>query len=1039
MYELPQPLRHVLEATGYFAGGRPAAPTVAVLSGADRKRRRAFCPEVQWRGRANLSVYFKFTENPTNKEIGSWHQEVWNEGNTPLLWLVGPTKTDLYNGFSPPKQPAAVTENRLNVFHHDVSGAFAAQNEHGLDLNSLNARAGRLSMETGHFWKTEPRVNRKATVDRRLLQDIAALERALLATGLSVDAAQGLIGRSIFAKYLVDRQIISEKWLRGKLGSKTLSEVLRRSVEATMLFDWLEERFNGDMFPSKTKALSTQHLQQVADFLDGVNLQTGQGSLFPYRFDLIPVELISSIYEQFVHSADAVGRGTKAKRSGVYYTPLSVVSLILDEIMNGLSGNETVLDITCGSGVFLVEALRRLVDLKAGGNSPTRAMIREALYQQVHGVDISPAAIRVAAFSLYLAALELDPNPRKGHGLKFKPLVGRTLLVGDAHNVQPMPQGKAVLKKGIGKEGFDLVVGNPPFTEDRDRGQARMPDKLQPSRDRSLVFAERALHFTHPHSRLGIVLKATPFFSRHGGRTAAQNVLGSLGPATLVNLSSCSSWLFQQANAPVVVLLARHERRLDVNHLKLVQAHWSPAGPQGHAFDIGPSDVATLHLNSWKRNGDLFKAAFFGRYDDLILLDSLRNAQKPLSLQLGEMGAKFSVGLIAGRNGRRDATFLRGLPLLDRGGLRPFAPRKRLPRFTSDKAHRPRERSTYQAPLLIVEEYMHSIGATPRAVVAVSERDVVFKNLFYGASLPEEEGPKAHLLAGILSSAMASWYFITAGSTFGIDKRRLLQEDITAMPVPNLAAAVKTAAGRKLLALAKSFVAHPPSENGWRSLDEAVFDLYELNEHERMIVHDGVFRASWQWQPGWQASVEPASREDLAGFARAFLSVMEPWMPRGGSFRMRAEIHEPAPAHPLRAIRFVLDNASSSAAVEFVSGSSAMTKVIEQAGPRFDYSLGEALSGHKAPLITLDGDILVVKPSSGRHWLASSAFMEARAVLEKTRISDGRDEIGAETTPRLDVQLDEEIALRYRTGYRDTAALNDELDGWAAEGAWPED
>ena len=33
----------------------------------------------------------------------------------------------------------------------------------------------------------------------------------------------------------------------------------------------------------------------------------------------------------------------------------------------------------------------------------------------------------------------------------------------------------------------------------------------------------------------------------------------------------------------------------------------------------------------------------------------------------------------------------------------------------------------------------------------------------------------------------------------------------------------------------------------------------------------------------------------------------------------------------------------------------------------------------------------------------------------------------------------DEIARRYRAGYRDTAALGDEFHGWPDEGAWPED
>jgi len=33
----------------------------------------------------------------------------------------------------------------------------------------------------------------------------------------------------------------------------------------------------------------------------------------------------------------------------------------------------------------------------------------------------------------------------------------------------------------------------------------------------------------------------------------------------------------------------------------------------------------------------------------------------------------------------------------------------------------------------------------------------------------------------------------------------------------------------------------------------------------------------------------------------------------------------------------------------------------------------------------------------------------------------------------------EEIAHRYRTGYRDAAGLVAELEGWGGEGAWPKD
>ena len=57
-----------------------------------------------------------------------------------------------------------------------------------------------------------------------------------------------------------------------------------------------------------------------------------------------------------------------------------------------------MLDLTCCSGVFQAEALWRFVHLRSQGQPPTREVIRSTLYGRVYGVDISEAAICVAAF-----------------------------------------------------------------------------------------------------------------------------------------------------------------------------------------------------------------------------------------------------------------------------------------------------------------------------------------------------------------------------------------------------------------------------------------------------------------------------------------------------------------------------------------------------------------------------------------------------------------------------------------------------------------
>ncbi|MBC6434739.1 N-6 DNA methylase, partial [Nostoc sp. HG1] len=109
----------------------------------------------------------------------------------------------------------------------------------------------------------------------------------------------------------------------------------------------------------------------------------------------------------------------------------------LSEVLKELDSNSRVLDLACGSGVFLVESLRKLVVKRwANGEKPTRHLIRETLYNQIYGVDINPEAVQIAAFSLYLTALELDyeleQNRQLTDDLKFQKLIGNNLFASDA-------------------------------------------------------------------------------------------------------------------------------------------------------------------------------------------------------------------------------------------------------------------------------------------------------------------------------------------------------------------------------------------------------------------------------------------------------------------------------------------------------------------------------------------------------------------------------------------------------------------------------
>jgi type I restriction-modification system DNA methylase subunit len=111
------------------------------------------------------------------------------------------------------------------------------------------------------------------------------------------------------------------------------------------------------------------------------------------------VELISHIYQIFVKDSDSS-----------VYTPPFLVRLMLEEALSWErldrlhQHDEVILDPCCGSGVFLVEAYKRLVLHWHSRNQWKRPSIPvlKCLLKKVHGIDLEEGAVELAAFSLCL-------------------------------------------------------------------------------------------------------------------------------------------------------------------------------------------------------------------------------------------------------------------------------------------------------------------------------------------------------------------------------------------------------------------------------------------------------------------------------------------------------------------------------------------------------------------------------------------------------------------------------------------------------------
>ena len=182
------------------------------------------------------------------------------------------------------------------------------------------------------------------------------------------------------------------------------------------------------------------------------------GSLRPVNYAGLDSEELGSIYESLLELVPRIEPGPRfsltvlpgneRKSTGSYYTPSSLINLLLDSALNPVIDDAVrdklpedamtalkrlkVIDPACGSGHFLIAAARRigarLAELEEETSVPSPRALRRAtrtvIAHCIYGADINPMAIELAKVALWLESQDagkplafLDHRLRVGNSL----------------------------------------------------------------------------------------------------------------------------------------------------------------------------------------------------------------------------------------------------------------------------------------------------------------------------------------------------------------------------------------------------------------------------------------------------------------------------------------------------------------------------------------------------------------------------------------------------------------------------------------------
>ncbi len=416
---------------------------------------------------AKTTFYFINSSDLTKTEKTNLHLRIWNE-NKADLYLIPSNNNESLDIFYVSTLPNK--KDRIKITN------IPADPEDEKLLEKIN----KWHFDTGIFWliyqeKLQDIRKKSCRVDSELINTLRILRKKLEEEYKKVipekdersNIIQALIDRTLFIKFLEDRHIN----FNGDSNYKNFLKE-KNKEKLNMLFVQIHNIFNNVLFDKPDipeDHLLDSVLDAICDTISHTNLETGQLSLFDFKFDIIPIEFISHIYESFLEEKQA--------QEGIYYTPEKLVKIIVDDVIEEKQDNiGKVLDPSCGSGIFLVLAFRRLLkNSKIDYNSIAELIDKrnKLLVNNIFGIEKDAIARRLTMFSLYLELLndikadEINELIKEKSGKIFPYSFNENIIEVNAlkiggKNTELFEDEKFAAFKN---KKFDFIIGNPPWKE----------------------------------------------------------------------------------------------------------------------------------------------------------------------------------------------------------------------------------------------------------------------------------------------------------------------------------------------------------------------------------------------------------------------------------------------------------------------------------------------------------------------------------------------------------------------------------------------
>jgi N-6 DNA Methylase len=621
---------------------------------------------------SSVPQIYIYDQSYDSNQLVELHRKLWSSGTVPFFYIITDTKVQIFSC----TKKANIKNNELKVSPLDTI-QLINEVQDAYNYQKYSARL----FDNGTFWESDKNkelIDSKNSPYQTLLEGLLSARKYLEKEYIGI-LNNGTIGKllimCVLVKYLEEKQddkgqklLEIERDLYTKFpNSEQFTDILRNG-QCVPFFEYLANKFNGKIFhleDDEKIELKNANLTYVAEIFDATIDKKGQYVIWKlYSFNYLPIELISGIYEAFLN---------KKGKNGVVYTPPFLVNLLVDECMPIYKAEEyfseenfKVLDPSCGSGIFLVTALKRMIQWKAVINYkktgivqyPEPETIKRIIRNNIFGVDIEKEATLITIFSLSIALCDKLSPMQVWDNLKFDDL--------SVNNIQT--KNFFQFFNETPKENFDLVIGNPPFNPPSEKSNKDYYKILQEEyntessfaihdNNLALLFWDRATLLCKSHKSICLILPSGTWLYNNNALDYRKHFLETFDVKKIIDFTHLSDVLFHgSANVAVCATIAQNRKPSKENLLHIAIKR-SNSSEKRAFFEIDHYDFNAVNYDTALNNQYVWKANLLGGGSRLLRLinrlSNLRSLEDYLNEKKKNNGWEFGEGYIVGHDGTK--------------------------------------------------------------------------------------------------------------------------------------------------------------------------------------------------------------------------------------------------------------------------------------------------------------------------------------------------------------------------------------------------